>query len=189
MKKTLYLKLCLAYLIFAVFSFIIIATFISDLTMEHLRREKSEALYKEATLIATTYASDLYESAISLDSVKKQLDALDTYLSANIWIINPSGRMVLDSAHPVDVQTENIVENFDPTITAGSDYTTGTFFDYFDHDMLSVLAPITSDYTVKGYVVIHTDLQELVILKEGFLKISYITKKIPPRCDRGGGWL
>ena len=90
MKKTLYLKLCLAYLIFAVFSFIIIATFISDLTMEHLRREKSEALYKEATLIATTYASDLYESAISLDSVKKQLDALDTYLSANIWIINPS---------------------------------------------------------------------------------------------------
>ena len=41
--------------------------------------------------------------------------------------------------------------------------------------MLSVLAPITSDYTVKGYVVIHTDLQELVILKEGFLKISYIT--------------
>lgn len=175
MKKTLYLKLCLAYLIFAVFSFILIASFISDLTMEHLRREKSAALYKEATLIANTYASDLYESAISLDSVKKQLDALDTYLSATIWIINPSGRMVLDSTHPVDVQTEIIVENFDPTVTAGSYYTIGTFFDYFSQDMLSVLAPITSDYTVKGYVVIHTSMEELEIVKEGFLKISYIT--------------
>ena len=175
MKKTLYLKLCLAYLTFAVFSFIIIATFVSDLTLEHLRREKSEALYKEATLIANTYASDLYKSAVSLDTVKKQLDALDTYLSATIWIINPSGRMVLDSAHPLDLHTETIVENFDPTITAGSYYTIGTFFHYFDQDMLSVLAPITSDYTVKGYVVIHTQMQELEVAKEGFLKISYIT--------------
>ena len=175
MKKTLYLKLCLAYLIFAVFSFFIIATFISDLTLEHLRREKSGALYKEATLIANTYASDLYKSAISLDSVKKQLDALSTYLSATIWIINPSGRMVLDSDHPVDIQTEIIVENFDPTITAGSYYTTGTFFNYFDKEMLTVLVPITSDYTVKGYVVIHTDLQALEASKEGFLKISYLT--------------
>ena len=175
MKKTLYLKLCLVYLTFGVIGFIIIASFISDLTMEHLRREKSEALYKEATLIANTYASDLYEYTTSLDSVKKQLDALDTYLSATIWIINPSGRMILDSTQPIDVSTEKIVENFDPTITAGSYYTIGNFFEYFDENMLSVLAPITSDYTVKGYVVIHTSIDELEQTKEGFLKISYIT--------------
>ena len=127
MKKTLYLKFCLAYLIFGIFGFIIIAVFVSNLTLEHLRREKADALYREATLVANTYASDLYDNTTSLDTVKKQLDALDTYLSARLWIINPSGRMILDSSKPVNIQNEIIVENFDPTITVGSYYTIGKF--------------------------------------------------------------
>ncbi len=174
MRKTLYLKFCLAYLIFGIFGFIVVAVFVSNMTMEHLKREKAEALYKEATLIANTYASDLYDNATSLDTVKKQLDSLDTYLSATIWIINPSGRMVLDSTQPVDVETERIIENFDPTITLGSYYTIGSFFDAFDEDMLSVFAPITSNYKVKGYVVIHSSMADLTQSKENLLRISYI---------------
>lgn len=175
MRKTLYLKFCLAYVIFGIFGFIVVAVFISGITLEHLKREKSDSLYREATLIANTYASDLYNSAISLDSVKSQLDALDTYLSARIWIINPSGRMVLDSAQPLDVETERIIEGFDPTITLGSSYTIGNFFDSFEEEMLSVFAPITSNYKVRGYVVIHTSMAALTQSKEAILKISYIT--------------
>ena len=175
MRKTLYLKFCLAYLIFAFFGFFVVATFVSSMTLEHLKREKSEALYKEATLIANSYASDLYTNDISLDTVKKQLDALDTYLSAQIWIINPSGRMILDSSKPINVDHEIMVENFDPTITIGSYYTVGHFFDYFEEEMLSVFAPITTDYEVKGYVVIHTSMLQLQQSKENLLKISYIT--------------
>ena len=103
MRKTLYLKFLLAYFIFGFFGFIIVATFVNSMTLEQLKREKADALYKEATLIANTYASDLYNNETSLDTVKKQLDALDTYLSASLWIINPSGRMVLDSNAPLDI--------------------------------------------------------------------------------------
>ena len=175
MKKSLYLKFCLAYLIFGIFGFIIIAVFVSNLTMEHLRREKADSLYREATLIANTYASDLYNNTISLDTVKKQLDALDTYLSARIWIINPSGRMILDSSKPVNINNEIIVETFDPTITVGSYYTVGDFFHSFEEEMLSVFAPITSAYEVKGYVVIHSSVVELKQSNENLLKICYIT--------------
>lgn len=174
MRKTLYLKFCLAYLIFGIFGFLVVATFVSNMTLEHLKREKADALYKEATLIATTYASDLYANATSLDTVKKQLDALDTYLSATIWIINPSGRMVLDSTQPIDVDAEVIVKNFDPTAVSGNYYTIGSFFDYFDKEMLSVFAPITSNYKVKGYVVIHTAMEDLRESSESLLNISYI---------------
>lgn len=174
MRKTLYWKFCLAYLIFGIFGFIVVAVFVSNMTLEHLKREKAYALYKEATLIANTYAFDLYDTTVSLDTVKKQLDALDTYLSATIWIINPSGRMILDSTQPVDVENERIVENFDPTVTLGSYYTIGNFFDSFEEDMLSVFAPITSNYTVKGYVVIHSSMDSLIASKENLLKISYI---------------
>ncbi len=175
MRKTLYLKFCLAYVIFGIFGFIVVAVFISNITLEHLKREKADALYREATLIANTYASALYDSAISLDTVQVQLDALDTYLSAIIWIINPSGRMVLDSTQPVDVETERIIEDFDPTVTLGSSYVVGNFFQSFEEEMLSVFAPITSNYKVRGYVVIHTSMELLAQSREALLKISYIT--------------
>lgn len=174
MRKTLYLKLILAYIIFGLFGFLVVATFVSDMTISHLTKEKADALYREATLIANTYATDLYNTDVALETVKAQLDALDTYLNATIWIINPSGRMILDSSAPVDVENEIVVENFDPTITAGSYYTEGSFFETFDEEMLSVFAPITSDYKVKGYVVIHASLSSIYTEANQLLNISYI---------------
>ena len=174
MRKTLYLKLLLAYLIFGLFGFVAVATFVSNMTMDHLKKEKADSLYREATLIANTYASDLYSNEATLESVKDQLDALDTYMNATIWIINTSGRMILDSSSPVDVETEIVVENFDPTVTAGSYYTVGDFFDTFDKDVLSVFAPITADYRVKGYVVIHYAMSSLEAEANSLLNISYI---------------
>lgn len=174
MRKTLYLKFLLAYFIFGFFGFIVVATFVNSMTLEHLKREKADALYKEATLIANTYASDLYNNETSLDTVKKQLDSLDVYLSANLWIINPSGRMILDSKAPLDVENETVIEGFDPTITESSYYTIGNFWESFAEDQLSVFAPITSDYKVRGYVVIHYPMSSIIASCNSLLNISYL---------------
>ncbi len=174
MRKTLYLKLILAYFIFGLFGFVVVATFVSNMTLDQLKKETADSLNREATLIANTYATDLYNTETTLEAVKAQLDALDTYLNATIWIINPSGRMVLDSSSPVDVENEIVVENFDPTITAGSYYTVGKFFNTFEEDMLSVFAPITADYKVKGYVVIHCSMENIRASADNLLNISYI---------------
>ena len=174
MRKTLYLKFVLGYLIFGFFGFLVVATFVSSMTLEHLKREKADSLYKEATLIANTYASDLYSSNVSLEEVKKQLDALSTYLSSQIWIINPSGRIIMTTETPLDVEHESRVENFDSTITAGSFYTVGDFFGCFQEEMLSVFAPITSNFKVQGYVVIHIPMANIRASSESLLNISYI---------------
>ncbi|MBD5475416.1 MAG: GHKL domain-containing protein [Lachnospiraceae bacterium] len=174
MRKTLYLKFILAYIIFGWFGFVVVATFVSNMTMDHLKKQQADSLYREATLIANTYASGLYNNEVSLEVVKSQLDALDTYLNATLWIINPSGRLILDSSAPLDVENEIVIENFDPTVTAGSYYTIGNFFNTFDEDMLSVFAPITSDYKVKGYVVIHGSISGILKEADNLLTISYI---------------
>ena len=174
MRRTLYLKLILAYVIFGIFGFIMVSTFASSMTLEHLIREQAEKMYEEATLIANTYATDLYNNQTSLDAVQKQLDALDTYMNATIWIMNPSGRLILDSSTILDINEEKKVETFDPTITLGSYYTTGDFFGYFKEDMLSVYAPITTDFSIKGYVVIHSSMKDLKASKESLLSISYL---------------
>lgn len=174
MRKTLYLKFLLAYFIFGFFGFIVVATFVDSMTMEQLQREKADALYREATLIANTYASDLYNNQTSLDTVKRQLDALDTYLSASLWIINPSGRMILSSRAPINVDQETVISGFDPTVTAGTHYTVGNFWDSFTEEQLSVFAPITSDYKVRGYVVIHYPMSNIEASCNNLLNISYL---------------
>ena len=141
MKKTLYLKFILAYFIFGVFGFIIVTTFVPNMTKEHLIREKAESLYSEATLIAGTYAGGLYTSETTLETVKMQLDSLAVYLNSEIRIINPSGRLVLDTNSPLDVENVVVIENFDSTVTSGSYYTVGDFFGNFDSDVLTVFAP------------------------------------------------
>ncbi len=175
MKNTLYLKFLLAYLIFGFFGFVVVATFASSMTEDMLRRNKAESLYKVATLVADTYATDLYTSNTSLDTVKNEIDMLDLYLTSTIWIISPSGSIILDSSTPYDVENQVTVETFDPVWNSDTFYTIGTFFDSFEEDVLSVSAPIIVNYKVQGYVVIHTTIQELDNFTNQILNISYIT--------------
>ena len=139
MKRTLYLKFLLAYLLFGIFGFIVVATFVYSMTYERLRRDNAENMYQVATQVANTYAADLYNSETSLEAVHTQLVALSQYMSgAPIWIVNPSGRLVLDSSRVLGPGEEIIIQGFDPTVTGNSYYTTGTFWNSFGEETLSV---------------------------------------------------
>lgn len=175
MKRTLYLKFLLAYLLFGIFGFVVVATFVYNMTYERLRRDRADSLYQVATQIANTYAADLYNSETSLDAVHTQMVALSMYMSgASIWIINPSGRLVLDSSRVLGPGDEIVVKGFDPTVTGSSYYTTGTFWNSFDEEMLSVFAPITSNFKVQAYVVIHSSVAGIQKTANDFLNISYL---------------
>lgn len=174
MRRTLYLKFLLAYLIFGVFGFIVVATFVSSMTREHLVKNETEALYNEATMIANTYAVDLYNNVTALDTVKKQLDILHSNLGASLWIVNPSGRLIVSSDMPLKIEDAVIIEGFDPTVTGNSYYIEGDFFGYFDEKHLSVFAPITAAFKVKGYVVIHYPVNSILNELNGLLTIDYL---------------
>ncbi len=174
MRKTLYLKFVLAYVIFGFFGFLIVATFFSSTTLETLKREKAETMYQEATHIANTYAADLYSNQTSLETVKSQLDSLSVYFNASIWIITPSGKVIVDTENDVNIENPRIIEGFDSTVTAGTYYTVGTFFHSFDSEQLSVFAPITADFRVQGYVVIHVAMNSLKESHYNILNIAYL---------------
>lgn len=174
MKKTLYFKFILAYLIFGIFGFIIISTFIPTMIEEKLVKDKAKDLYTEAILIAEDYASGLYTSETSLETVKTILDALAVYMNSEIRIINPSGRLVLDTNTALNVEEEIYITNFDSTITGSSYYIIDDFFGKFSSDVLTVIAPITSDFKVRGYVVIHNDMTDILATSNELLIISYI---------------
>lgn len=173
MKRTLYLKFLMAYLIFGLFGFVLVSYLVSTISYRRLVAKRAEDCYREANFIVQNYAVDLYKSNISLDQVSMHLDAIDKFMDVDIWIINPSGRMILDTRRPFKVEETVIIDGFDPTITGSSYYVTGTFFDSFPTEQLSVLAPITADYKVKGYVVIHADIEALAEESDNIVKLSY----------------
>lgn len=178
MKKTLYLKFLLAYVIFSVFGIIFITVFVPSLTEQQLIKERASALHSEATLISDTYATELYSSEISLEQVKEHLDYLSVYLSSNIQIISPSGRVILDTAQPIDVEKVVTIENFDPTVTGSSYYMIGNFFDSFSADYLSVIVPIITQYKVSGYIAIHMNMNYIEDSSMELVNIGYITLAI-----------
>jgi signal transduction histidine kinase len=175
MKRTLYLKFLLAYLLFAIFGFVVVATFVYSMTYERIRRDKADTMYHVATQIANTYAADLYNSETSLDAVHTQMVALSKYMdNSSIWIVNPSGRLVLDSSRIIEPGKEIVIDGFDPTVTGSSYYTTGSFWGNFKQEMLSVFAPITANFKVQAYVVIHVPILDIQNSANEFLNISYL---------------
>ncbi|MBO5242602.1 MAG: HAMP domain-containing histidine kinase [Lachnospiraceae bacterium] len=175
MKKTLFLKFILAYVIFAFFGFIVIATFSASLIDQRVTSENAQSLYTEASMISKTYASDLYNNEITIESASHQLRALGAYLSSSIWIVNPSGTVLVSSLSFPDLENPEVIPDFSPSITKDSYYTTGNFFGKSSEETLMVFSPITSNYKIKGYVVIVKPLRHLAKESNGYLAIMYIT--------------
>ncbi|MBQ7587628.1 MAG: HAMP domain-containing histidine kinase [Lachnospiraceae bacterium] len=174
-RKTLYLKLILAYLAFGLISFILIATLFSKLTFEHLLNDKAAALYKEATLISTRYADSFYRDSLEAEDVRGQLEAIDTFTQAAIWIINPDGELLYNSTD-TSVDQENTVEiqSFNPTDTGNDYYMVGKFYNSFDEDVLSVFSPINSNFRVQGYVVMHYSIENIERSRDSLMNIYYL---------------
>lgn len=174
MKKRLYLKFILAYFIFGIFSLITVTTFVPSMTLEGEKRDKAESFYEVAFVIAEYYASGLYTNETSLEKVQEEINIISLYIDANIMIINPSGLRILDSSEILDIYEDEVVVGFDPSLLSGNYYFVNDFFEMFDEDMLSVIAPITADYKIRGYVVIQTPLEKIIESTGNVNSIFYI---------------
>ena len=124
MTHSLYTKFVLGYLLFGLLGFVLIATFSSHMTHEYLVRERSDAMYDEANLLASTY-SDIYQGkTISLDTANPQLEAVSTYLGASAWVLDHKGAVVAETS-PAS-HSGKTIEGFDPTVTGNKSGTSST---------------------------------------------------------------
>ena len=173
MKRTLYLKLLGGYLLFGLLGFLIIATFTYHLTFQHLEKKEAQNLYRESALISSSYAQNYFSNSMTLDEINEQLSALDTYLNADIWIVETHGKILINTADTEN--TDETIPDFDMTDFGNRYYRVGTFYDYFQENMLSVFSPITVNYKVRGYVIIHKAESYLTASANSLSAIAYTT--------------
>lgn len=178
MKHSLYLKFILTYLIFGFLSFFVIATFSSQLILNRLTEKKAEDLYREAHYISTNFVRSYYSrssNANSLSDIHSHFQALDAYLDASIWLLNPDGSVLVDSKSGFSEDPLMVIDSFDPTDMGSRYYMIGDFYGTFEDETLSVAAPITYNFRIRGYVLLHTSIGLLEQERDQILNTMYLT--------------
>lgn len=176
MKRTLYLKLILGYVVFGILAFFTIATFTSRLTLNYIEKDAIASMYRESNLLSASYASNFYRGSMTLEDITSQFHSVSTYLDAEIWLIGGKGNILITTNS--DSVPGGIVENFDISSFGTKYYQKGNFFDTFPEKTISVFSPVTINYKVRGYLMLHKPVSDLIRFKDGFLNISYLTLAI-----------
>ena len=178
MRHSLYLKFILAYLVFGLLGFLVVATFSSRMTLRYLTEQRAESLYREANYISANFVRSYYSDspdAPSLATVYSHFQALDTYLNASIWLLNADGTLLVNSEGSYSEESNTVIEEFDPTDMGSSYYMISDFYGLFREETLTVAAPITYNFRPRGYVLIHLPMSILNAERDGLLNATYLT--------------
>lgn len=178
MKRTLYQKLLLAYLLFAILALVLLSTFTQKIAEDYLIKTESEKLYRESTIMASHLRAVFPNDLNNLSDTQDDLEIICGYMGAEIWIIDNQGHILLDSSNPSVYQEALLLRPQDFTDFNVADfgnayYQIGTFYENFKSETLSVYAPITVDYKVRGYVLIHKSLSTILQGTDAIVNIVF----------------
>lgn len=172
MKKRVLLKLVMLYITAAVSMFLLLNTYGRSRMERSLIEERKDLLYSEASLIVSE--SQYYSSQMSLTDMIKQLRLVDTFLDTRIWVVNNNGIVIADTqSNAKGINVNDLDETFLEQTYVEDVYFKGIFTE----PMLSAIVTIPYNYTVKGYVCIHTSMEGIradSVYYLDFINISYL---------------
>lgn len=180
MKSSVISRCLLGYLLFITIGFAILCTFTQHSISRYEETREAQQLYRESTQIAAGYADNYFSYELSLQDFQKQMESLSEYLAAEIWVMDNQGNLLLDSSDAMigkDASNANYhtIKGFNTSYFGNSYYRTGNFYDSFSEPTLTVYSPITSNYRVHSYVMIHKPVSVITQNANGFMNIAFYT--------------
>lgn len=171
MRKSLYSKFIMGYVIFGLLGFILIATFGANVVYRKILNEQIDKLYEAANNI-----SNAYNKSYNLTMLAPQLDALSLALDTEIWVLDRDGKISYNTNKEHEI-SKDVITGFDATDTQGERpyYMIGDFYSLFPDDTLSVFAPLTNNFHNYGYVILHVPCDDILNLRDRVLNLSYLT--------------
>lgn len=174
MKNALYVKFLFGYVILGILSIFVISLMGSALIEQDLTRQTGDYLYKEAVNIASNHADYYYSQQASLEDTYFNLCTLSEYQSTQIWMLDPEGRILINTAAALNPDDPEQIDNFDPLSLGTGYYSIGKFYNCFSDRMLSVMVPVTLNMSTKGYVAIHVQMTDIYTHRDEILKSVYV---------------
>ena len=100
---------------------------------------------------------------------------MKAYTNAAIWFVDKN-RNLIASAQPDDYPSPpTSIEDFNPAESGSSTWQEGDYHGYFEEDVLTVIAPVTQGFSIKGYLLIHKPLSDISPRRDMFMRNVYIT--------------
>ena len=174
MRKKMLVRLLIEYVIFGIIGFLTISILIPKMVYTYTVNSESAAMYRQANYIASSYGPGVMAGTnVYIQNAAVQLTTIDRYLDADIMLVDTYGDIVIDT-----YGIHGTIDNFDPSVSGNRYYFIGDFFGTFDNDTLSVIAPINVNYTLRGYVLIHKNMNAILQKSNTVFNYNYLTMLI-----------
>lgn len=171
MKRTLGYKLIGCIVLYGVLGFLLVASLVEWTFQQKAQSMEETRLYKEALAITSNYAEDYYRNRVTQEELERQMRVLSAYTEGEIWIVDRRGIVLIgkeEDGEPYEIP------NFRISDFGSKYYCVGSFYDSFQEQTLTVFAPITVEYQVRGYVMIHKSMRKIYQDADYFLNMSYM---------------
>lgn len=172
--STLRLKILAIYIIFGFLAIFTTSILVSGYALDKLTDYTASRLYKSANVTASQYLPKYFNETISLSEVRTQLSGIESYTDAAVWLVDAEGNLICSKSPDDYPDVPTVIPDFDPTENVGSIWQKGDYHGCFTEDVITVIAPVTQDFTTKGYLLIHQNLDEINALQNALLQRVYI---------------
>lgn len=180
MKFNLLTKYILIYVSVAIIGFVGVTVISYKIDYNRVYSEQTENMYRQAVSIAAEFAPD-YFSNDKLKLIQLELHTITELDHSRIMFVDMDGNVILDTQYNnmnEEVDENGIlytINNFDVSKLGTNHSMNGNFYGVFTEKNVSVFAPITNKFVMKGYVVVH--MPESVITDRVYttFNTNYIT--------------
>lgn len=159
MRRSLFTRFLIAYVIIAAVGFILMGTFGRDLVTGHFRKKLQENLYDQVNYIVTLSTNGA--GADPLQTLLENRDMIESVaeISGNeFWLMDPNGLILLCTNRQRSI---NALPAFNPADSDAAGIFFGRFYDTFSTDYISRFAPVNTGFTRVGYVIGHADYKQV----------------------------
>ena len=175
MKHSLFDKIFLGFLVLFIAVFGLITLYSTYATKRALIEEKTEVLTNETFLIAEQTIAGYIHGFYTEETLQKNLDYYSGRLNSSIWVLDNNGIIYASSkagTHP-DSPKNIFFLNQDFDLTTAQSFT-GTFYDVFTDDVISVAIPIQTNGEPNGMVILHSTVAQIKTVQSNIFQAIYV---------------
>lgn len=184
MFKTLFSKLMSLYTIIILTTLLLLSVLLSSAIQNYFMTQKEEMMLEQGRIIRDQYALQYYTGFMDQKKLSVQLELIDKYLNARIWLVDTTGKIYMDSRTAQDPRWVGQQINVDviKTVLNGETITIrGKFGESFIEPVLTVGYPISINYQVVGALFLHAsipDIQKTVSYVSGLIFLCLLISLI-----------
>ncbi len=175
MKTSLPYKFTLMCIVFCAIGFYLVSTYVYKLEQNRMIELKSEDLYTQAYYISNMLSPSYMEHEAFLGPKRETLESFATLGNYNIQLISPNGNVLIDTRYKQLMMGRVSIEEFDPGYFGDSYWKRGNFYNNTGDEVLSVISPVSSDFQIYAYVVIHQPITQVLNDSYPIFSTHYVT--------------